>query len=149
MTHPFRTRRFVLFAASTAMAAGGVLVPTTAFAATPATPHTVTADGDAGSKANVVDRPGKGGDGKRGNKHPGKGGSPDRVIPPDSGTWQCVTAPCGPPGGGEFTTQEHVTTNPGTWQCVAAPCGPPGGGEFTTQEHVTTNPNDPSLIRTT
>ncbi|MEY2225679.1 hypothetical protein [Streptomyces sp. BF23-19] len=42
MTQLLRTRRLALLVASTAVAAGGVLVPTTAFAATPtAAPHAV------------------------------------------------------------------------------------------------------------
>ncbi|MFJ7589126.1 hypothetical protein ACIQZO_17445 [Streptomyces sp. NPDC097617] len=41
MTLHLRTRRLALLVASTAVAAGGVLVPTTAFAATPAAPHVV------------------------------------------------------------------------------------------------------------
>ncbi|MGW0393968.1 hypothetical protein ACWDYJ_24370 [Streptomyces sp. NPDC003042] len=128
MTHPFRTRRLALFAASTAIAAGGVLVPTTAFAATPGTPHTVVADGeggDSGTKSTLLlfpdgpgnrvivipdedgsnkDRPGKWGDWKWGDKRPGKGGSPDVVAPGPGSPWQCVTAPCGPPGTDESTT---------------------------------------------
>ncbi|KOY54222.1 hypothetical protein [Streptomyces sp. XY332] len=44
MKHPFRTRHFLVFAASTAAAAGAVLLPTGAFAATEATPHTVVAE---------------------------------------------------------------------------------------------------------
>lgn len=90
MTHPFRKRRLVLFAASTAVAAGAVLVPTTAFAATPAAPHTVMADsgaGDAGNQSTeggikiapkegqpVKVRPGKWGDSKWGKNRPGKHG---------------------------------------------------------------------------
>ncbi|MFE7776246.1 hypothetical protein ACFU5O_20615 [Streptomyces sp. NPDC057445] len=42
MARIFRTRRFVTLTASTALAAGGVLVPTSAFAA-PAPAHAVTA----------------------------------------------------------------------------------------------------------
>ncbi|MFJ4777716.1 hypothetical protein [Streptomyces sp. NPDC088762] len=121
MTHRFR-KQFVLFAASTAVVAGGVLVPTTAFAATPTAPHTVVADaGDAGdpndgSKSNLLlivpadsegsikvtpheDRPAKDRPGKGGKKHPGKGGSSDDriVVKPGKHEWQCITAPCGPP----------------------------------------------------
>ncbi|MFB7461975.1 hypothetical protein ACFCZ1_00480 [Streptomyces sp. NPDC056224] len=125
MTHPFRTRHLVLFAATTAVAAGAVLVPTTAFAATPAAPHTVvtvTADGDDGNKSSLLlvvppgsegtikiapgedqpakNRPGKWGSDKSGKKHPGKGGSSDDriIVTPGKPTeWQCITAPCGPP----------------------------------------------------
>ncbi|NXY97903.1 hypothetical protein HYE82_26720 [Streptomyces sp. BR123] len=122
MTHPFRTKRLVLFAASTAMAAGGVLVPGTAFAATPATPHTVTVRGDdisggdtstllfLGEPDNAIqvapdkDLPGKGGTGKKsegkwGKNRPGKGGSSEGTGAkvPEKPDWQCVTTPCGPP----------------------------------------------------
>ncbi|MFF3861655.1 hypothetical protein [Streptomyces sp. NPDC002209] len=55
MTHPFRTRRFLVFAASTAAAAGAVLLPTGAFAAPATTPHTVVADSP---PANPCDGPG-------------------------------------------------------------------------------------------
>uniref|UniRef100_A0AAU2JWN5 Uncharacterized protein n=1 Tax=Streptomyces sp. NBC_00049 TaxID=2903617 RepID=A0AAU2JWN5_9ACTN len=52
MTHPLRTRRAALLAASAAMAAGAVLVPTNALAATPATAHTaVTDNGDRDPRA--------------------------------------------------------------------------------------------------
>ncbi|MGW5345272.1 hypothetical protein [Streptomyces sp. HUAS TT3] len=122
MTHRFRTKRLVLLAASATMVAGGALVPTTAFAATPATSHTVALPGDDigdGNKSTLLflgepdhairivpykDAPGKGGagkksDGKWGKKHPGKGGpSEDTGVKTPKGTdWQCITAPCGPP----------------------------------------------------
>jgi predicted nucleic acid-binding protein len=42
MTRTSRTQRLVMLAASTALAAGGALIPSGAFAATPATPHTGT-----------------------------------------------------------------------------------------------------------
>ncbi|MFG2990536.1 hypothetical protein ACGFZK_14815 [Streptomyces sp. NPDC048257] len=132
MTHPFRTRRLTLLVASTAIAAGGVLVPTTAFAATPATPPTVVAD-VADDGARVLD-----------------GGQ----------QWQCVAAPCEPPGGATDrwdhdrwdhdkwghqdkwdrpgTWGEHppgrndsdrvrVPDGESQWQCFAAPCEPPSG----------------------
>ncbi|CAM5266970.1 hypothetical protein [Streptomyces avidinii] len=124
MTRPFRTRRITLFAVSTAIAAGGVLIPTTAFAATPATPHTVVAD--------VTD---------------------DGVRVPDGGQqWQCFAAPCDPPGGaadkgdhdrwGHDKRDHDKWDRPGKWGehppgrirdgkpqwvCVVAPCEPPGG----------------------
>ncbi|WP_404962264.1 hypothetical protein [Streptomyces sp. 147326] len=44
MTHLFRTPRFLMLAASTAVVAGAVLVPTGAFAAVPAAPHAAVAD---------------------------------------------------------------------------------------------------------
>ena len=124
MTHPFRTRRLALFAASTAVAAGAVLVPTTSFAATPAASHVVVAesDGDDANKSNLLlvvppgsegtikiapgedqpakNRPGNWGSGKSGKKHPGKGGSSDDrivVTPGKPAQWQCIVAPCGPP----------------------------------------------------
>ncbi|PWK69355.1 hypothetical protein BCL76_10671 [Streptomyces sp. CG 926] len=133
MTRLFRPRRLALLVASTAIAAGGVLVPTTAFAATPASPHTIVADGSDGG-----------------------------VHVPDKGQqWQCFAAPCEAPGG--TTPEEdhhdkrdhdkrdhrdrrdrhdkrddhrpgrhdeggvHVPNGEQQWQCFAAPCGPPGG----------------------
>ncbi|WP_327734098.1 hypothetical protein OG749_09605 [Streptomyces nojiriensis] len=136
MTHPFRPRRLALLVASTAVAAGGVLVPTTAFAATPAAPHTVVADGTG-----------------------------DGVHLPDGGQqWQCFAAPCEPPGGtgpepdrhderdhhgkwgddkwdrygrwdpdkwgghlpgGNGDDGVHVPDGKPQWQCFAAPCEPP------------------------
>lgn len=55
MTRPFRIRRLALLTASTAVVAGGVLVPTTAFAATPATPHAVAQDSaDDGNRSNLM-----------------------------------------------------------------------------------------------
>ncbi|MFE6845833.1 hypothetical protein [Streptomyces sp. NPDC057686] len=56
MTHPFRTRRFLVFAASTAAAAGAVLLPTGAFAAPVTTAHTVVAADS--PPANPCDGPG-------------------------------------------------------------------------------------------
>ncbi|MFJ2593901.1 hypothetical protein [Streptomyces erythrochromogenes] len=135
MTHPFRTRRLALFAATSALAAGAALVPTTAFAATPAAPHAVLTDGGNGDRSgdstllwtspsgdgrikigpdkdrsdkdrSDKHRPGKGSDGewkkgdKWGKKHP---------HVPKSPQWQCITAPCGPPG----TTTEDGRTHPG------------------------------------
>ncbi|MFE5723196.1 hypothetical protein [Streptomyces erythrochromogenes] len=120
MTHPFRTRRLALFAATSALAAGAVLVPTTAFAATPAAPHAVLTDGGSGSRSgdgrikigpdedrSDKHRQGKGSDGKWkkgdkwGKKHPHVPKKPE---------WQCITAPCGPPG---TTTTEDGRTHPG------------------------------------
>ncbi|MFE6906197.1 hypothetical protein [Streptomyces erythrochromogenes] len=132
MTHPFRTRRLALFAATSALAAGAVLVPTGAFAATPAAaaPYTAPVDdgkGDRGGDSTLLwtspsgdgrikigpdkdrsakHRPGKGSDDewkkgdKWGKKHP--------HVPKDP-EWQCIAAPCGPPG----TTAEHGRTHPG------------------------------------
>ncbi|MFI1279214.1 hypothetical protein ACH4U5_00305 [Streptomyces sp. NPDC020858] len=101
MIRIFRTRRLVLLAASTAIAAGGVLVPTTAFAAAPASAHTAVAESD--HHGSGEDRSGKWGKDKhdkwgkgkhgKGKDRPGKGDSP---APPE---WQCVRAPCGPPSG--------------------------------------------------
>lgn len=118
MTHPFRTRRLVLFAAGAAVAAGAVVVPTTAFAATPAAPRTVVADtGDAddGNKSDLLlvvppgsegtikvapgeDQPAKNHPGKWGNKRPGKGGSSGTKVVVTDGkpVLECFAAPCGP-----------------------------------------------------
>ncbi|MDX6759986.1 hypothetical protein SIN09_11160 [Streptomyces sp. F8] len=118
MTHPVRTRRLALFAAATAMAAGAVLVPTTAFAAPQAAPHAVVADKDA---------PGGSHHGTWGKKRPGPGkggGSNDGRHRPKEPQWQCVTAPCGPPGKGGSDHGRHRPKEP-QWQCVTAPCGPP------------------------
>ncbi|MFD5142541.1 hypothetical protein [Streptomyces sp. NPDC058401] len=94
MNHASRKPRLVLFAASAAIVAGGVLAPATALAATPATSHAVRADGDTGSDSTLL-------------LHTG----PDSLIGRDSGPespvfrapehpqWQCFAAPCGPPGG--------------------------------------------------
>ncbi|MET9569155.1 hypothetical protein ACFYNW_20710 [Streptomyces virginiae] len=131
MTHTVRTRRLALFAATTALAAGAVLVPTTSFAAAPATAHAVVAD-------RHEDRPGKDHhgtwkkDGAWGKKRPGKGGSDGGAHTPKNPQWQCITAPCGPPGspGKGSDHGPHVPKEP-KWQCVKAPCGPPdstGGG---------------------
>ncbi|MER6444888.1 hypothetical protein DEJ51_02860 [Streptomyces venezuelae] len=133
MTHRFRSRRLALLVASTAMAAGGLLVPTTSFAATPAAPHGAVADGTGGG-----------------------------VHVPDGGPqWQCFAAPCEPPGGTRPMTDGHEDGDhhgkpdhgkgdrhdkwgghrPGRnddggvhvpdrgqqWQCFAAPCEPPTG----------------------
>ncbi|MEV0411247.1 hypothetical protein AB0I68_10690 [Streptomyces sp. NPDC050448] len=126
MTHPFRTRHFLVFAASTAAAAGAVLLPTGAFAATPATPHTVVAEsrpGNPGQNDNssllwvvpegsdegriivlpdakdVHDNTGHSKPGQ-GKIHPGKGDRHDSTgvqAPGKSYEWECVAAPCGPP----------------------------------------------------
>ncbi|WP_030296408.1 hypothetical protein [Streptomyces katrae] len=125
MTHPFRTRRFLVFAASTAAAAGAVLLPTGAFAATPATPHTVVADDGPGNPAHsesstllwitpegsdegrIVVKPdvqkpqdnravNKADHGKiRVHDNVGRGGG--LLDPPKDPVWICVAAPCGPP----------------------------------------------------
>ncbi|MFF8258611.1 hypothetical protein [Streptomyces virginiae] len=102
MTHTVRTRRLALFAVTSALAAGAVLVPTTSFAAAPAAAHTAVADRHG-------DRPGKDHhgtwkkDGGWGEKRPGKGGSDGGAHTPKNPQWQCIKAPCGPPdstGGG-------------------------------------------------
>ncbi|CAM5672505.1 hypothetical protein SAVIM338S_07070 [Streptomyces avidinii] len=116
MNHFSSKPRLVLFAASAALVAGGVLAPATAFAATPATSHAVRADGDTGDGPSLLlytsehsvlgtdhrsgeDHPGTWGDGKQG-KGPGKHGSPESPVMrvPKHPQWQCVAAPCGPPG---------------------------------------------------
>ncbi|THA82785.1 hypothetical protein [Streptomyces sp. A0592] len=109
MTHPFRTRRLALFAATSALAAGAVLVPTTAFAAAPAAPHAVLADGGGGDRSDdsTLMRTSPSGDGRikispdragSGKHRPGKGGSDGGVHVPKNPEWQCIAAPCGPPG---------------------------------------------------
>ena len=141
MTHIVRTRRLALFAAATAVAAGALLVPTTSFAATRATPHAVVADGGDGRIKAVPQegRPGKGHhdtwkkDGAWGGKRPGKGGSDGGAHVPKEPKWQCVKAPCGPPDrpGKGPDHGPYVPKEP-KWQCITAPCGPPdsstGGG---------------------
>ncbi|MFJ7777325.1 hypothetical protein [Streptomyces yangpuensis] len=121
MTHPLRTRRLALFAATTALAAGAVLVPTTAFAAPQAAPHTVVAEKDApgGNHHGTWQK-----DGTWGKKRPGKGGSNDGKHHPKEPQWQCVKAPCGPPGKGGSDHGKHHPEEP-QWQCITAPCGPP------------------------
>ncbi|MEV6679205.1 hypothetical protein AB0N09_20495 [Streptomyces erythrochromogenes] len=135
MTHPFRTRRLALFAATSALAAGAVLVPTSAFAATPAAPHASLADGGSGDRGadstllwtapsgdgrikigpgkdrSAKHRPGKGSDGKGSDDEWKKGDKGGKKHPhvPKSPQWQCTTAPCGPPG----TTTEDGRTHPG------------------------------------
>ncbi|MFE4262189.1 hypothetical protein [Streptomyces sp. NPDC056883] len=115
MNHVSRKPRLVLFAASAAIVAGGVLAPATALAATPASAHAVRAD-DTGNESTLLlrsgpddtlirtdppaeDTPGKWGKGKH--KRPGKHDSPDGPVfqAPDRPEWQCITAPCGPPEG--------------------------------------------------
>ncbi|WKD36113.1 hypothetical protein [Streptomyces xanthophaeus] len=139
MTLPLRPRRLALLVASTAIAAGGALLPTTAFAAAPAAPHQAVADGTGGG-----------------------------VHVPDRGqTWQCFAAPCEPPGSTGWETGGHdkwdhhdkpghdkwdhrdkwdrhdkkghdrpgrndgggvhVPEGEQQWQCFAAPCEPPTG----------------------
>lgn len=114
MNHVSRKPRLVLFAASAAIVAGGVLAPATALAATPASSHAVRAD-DTGNESTLLlrtgpddtvigkDRPAKDGPGKWGNgkhgKRPGKHESPPVFQAPDKPEWQCITAPCGPPEG--------------------------------------------------
>ncbi|MFJ7157283.1 hypothetical protein ACIQUQ_20335 [Streptomyces sp. NPDC101118] len=134
MTRPFRPHRFVLFAASTAIAAGGVLVPATAFAATPSTSHTVVTDAGDDNKSTlflrtnekqIVIDPGDGSGthhdgGKKhdGKKHPGKKGKrphkPDRIHVPENPEWQCITAPCGPPPGPDSAVPPGGLAQPGT-----------------------------------
>ncbi|MEC4570959.1 hypothetical protein [Streptomyces virginiae] len=143
MTHTARTRRLALFAATTAVAAGALLVPTTSFAATPATPHAVVADGDGRIKADPQEgRPGTGHhdtwkkDGARGGKRPGKGGSDGGAHVPKEPKWQCVKAPCGPPDrpGKGPDHGPYVPKDP-KWQCVTAPCGPPDSSTGSSRPH--------------
>ncbi|WP_329105226.1 hypothetical protein [Streptomyces sp. NBC_01439] len=123
MTHPIRPRprprsqprprRLALLVASTAIAAGGVLVPTSAFATTPTAPHGVVADATDGGVH----------------------------VPGGGQQWQCFAAPCEPPGNTVPEADPHEGWDPyGTgdvgvrvpdgepqWQYFAAPCGPPSG----------------------
>ncbi|MFJ3974331.1 hypothetical protein [Streptomyces sp. NPDC090021] len=121
MTPTRRMRRPALFAAVTALAAGAVLVPTTAFAAPQAAPHAVVAEkGAPGGKSHGTWQK----DGPWGRKRPGEGGSNDGKHHPEESRWQCVTAPCGPPGKDGSDHGKHRPKEP-RWQCVTAPCGPP------------------------
>ncbi|MFB6578385.1 hypothetical protein ACFCYC_13290 [Streptomyces sp. NPDC056402] len=69
-----RPRRRALLVASTAIDAGGVLVPTTAFAATPTAPPGIAADGTDGGVH----------------------------VPAGGQQWQCFAAPRGPPDGARY-----------------------------------------------
>ncbi|MFB6524131.1 hypothetical protein [Streptomyces sp. NPDC056401] len=134
MTHISRKPRLVLFAASAAIVAGGVLAPATALAATPAHPHAVSAD-DTGNESTLLHRSGPGDTlirtdppaedtpgtwGKGKHKRPGKHDSPESppvFQAPGRPEWQCITAPCGPPEGvpdggteGGTTIPRHVKT---------------------------------------
>ncbi|MEV6731186.1 MULTISPECIES: hypothetical protein [unclassified Streptomyces] len=132
MTYPFRMRRLFVFAASTAAAAGAVLMPTGAFAATPATPHTVVSDGDIGSTDTPLP-----------NDEPHVSNLL-LVVPEDSDEGRIVVKPDAQDGQGKGgvvkpdlgkqrpgKTDRHENTgvtNPHrepVWICVAAPCGPP------------------------
>lgn len=118
MTHPFRTRRLVMFVASAAVAAGGALVPTGAFAAVPATPSAAVADnGHWGGAADTVHLGVPGATAEHGGKH-GQGGKPapakdDHVKVTTSGQRQCIIAPCDP--------SDNEPHDPGP-----APAGKPG-----------------------
>ncbi|WP_327418917.1 hypothetical protein [Streptomyces sp. NBC_01233] len=106
MTRLFRTPRFLMLAASTAVVVGGALTPTGAFAATPAAPHAAVADdrvvapddqGGTDDRGNLllIGRAGEslfGSD--RGDADPGTG---IRIDPPRSHTWFCIKAPCDDP----------------------------------------------------
>ncbi|WP_455359921.1 hypothetical protein [Streptomyces sp. SYSU K21746] len=130
MTHHFRTRRFLVFAASTAVAAGGVLLPTGAFAAapaTPATPHVVAADSDDSSSTNLFHPVGEGDtrivvkpDGKPGKGSPGKGNG--------KGSHGKGKGSHGKRGSddGKVVVAPDKPDKP-VWVCVTAPCEPPSG----------------------
>lgn len=127
MTLTVRPRRLVLFAASTAFAAAGVLVPTTAFAA-PASPHTAVTDNHQDrSRDDHSDKWGKEEhkkwdhdtwgkeqhdkwDHDKHDKHE-KHEKHDKWNKWDHDTW----------GKGKGKVK-HV---PSEWQCFAAPCVPP------------------------
>ncbi|MFF3211212.1 hypothetical protein ACFYYB_11170 [Streptomyces sp. NPDC002886] len=124
MNHVSRKPRLVLFAASAAIVAGGVLAPAAAFAATPASAHAVRAD-DTGNESTLLlrtdsdegrirtdqpaeDSPGKWGKAKH--KRPGKHSPESPVINvPDKPEYQCVAAPCGPPENIDDATLGYTT----------------------------------------
>ncbi|WP_405787832.1 hypothetical protein OG753_07940 [Streptomyces sp. NBC_00029] len=123
MTRPFRIRRLALLTASTAVVAGGVLVPTTAFAATPATPHAVAQDSaDDGNRSNLM-WIGPPGSGSLFDRSPGSGvpdsESPAEEAPP--GDFANIPGESDSPF---FTRPGHPHWKP-QWQCFAAPCEPP------------------------
>ncbi|KOU36088.1 hypothetical protein [Streptomyces sp. WM6368] len=128
MTRPLRIRRLALLTASTAIVAGGVLVPTTAFAATPTTTHAVagdTADGSADDGSNRFNLMwiGPPGGGSLFERFPGT--SPPEGEPP------AEEAPPGDLANIPGTSDSPFFTRPGhphmkpQWQCFAAPCEPP------------------------
>ncbi|MEU7728200.1 hypothetical protein AB0B78_23595 [Streptomyces sp. NPDC040724] len=107
MTPLFRTPRFLMLAASTAVITGAVLVPTSAFASVPAAaPHAVVADdrvvapddqggSDNSGKYLLIGRAEESLFGSR----QGDAGTESgiRIVPPRSRTWVCVAAPCDDP----------------------------------------------------
>ncbi|MFG2336317.1 hypothetical protein [Streptomyces yangpuensis] len=132
MTHPFRTHRLALFATTAAMAAGAVLVPTTAFAATAtAAPHAVVADSgssDRSSDSTLLWTSPRG-DGRI-KVGPGKDRPDDhRRYKEGDSTWKKGDK-WGKkrPGKGGSDDRVHVPKNP-EWRCITAPCGPPGSRE--------------------
>ncbi|MGW6984694.1 hypothetical protein ACWGE1_35460 [Streptomyces sp. NPDC054932] len=151
MTRPFRIRRLALLTASTAVVAGGALVPTAAFAATPTAPHAVVGDSaDDGNKSNLmwIAPPGSGSLFERSPEESLPDGEPpaeevppetlpDDVLPdgddsgdyanipgePDSGSGILIGTPG--PGDPPLLGTGNPDGKP-QWQCVAAPCGSPG-----------------------
>nr|WSW60074.1 hypothetical protein OG513_16615 [Streptomyces sp. NBC_00998] len=142
MTHVLRTRRFLVLAASSALAAGAVLLPTGAFAATAASTHTVAADGD--PAPGDCNGPGNPACSARTDPLLPPVGEPDgqgpvlvinpEVTPPDvktdpgkhgqgkHGQGKGHPGKTGRTGGGVVVVQ---TPNTRDWVCDVAPCGPP------------------------
>ncbi|MFE6834864.1 hypothetical protein ACFVFI_08475 [Streptomyces sp. NPDC057705] len=115
MTHLFRTPRFLMLAASTAVVVGGVLTPTGAFAATPAIAHAAVADDRAAAPAD------DGGADNRGLligtlEKPLLGTEGDAA-----GTGDATGPKTGPDGGDRI--QQPTGTH--TRVCVRAPCEQP------------------------
>ncbi|MFG2986553.1 hypothetical protein ACGFYQ_35825 [Streptomyces sp. NPDC048258] len=131
MTHPFRKPRFLMLAASTAVVAGGVLVPTGAFAAVPTAPHAVVADD---SVAATDDQGGtdnkstlllivRDGDGNiRIGPGQGKDDSGDQVNPIGQGGPRIGEKNRHKGGPGSDTRVKQPKSD--SWVCITAPCGP-------------------------
>ncbi|MER7735421.1 hypothetical protein ABTX80_31475 [Streptomyces erythrochromogenes] len=118
MTPLFRTPRLVVLAASTAMAAAGLLAPASAFASTAPTDH-VTAmvpkgDGDdPGNHSTLL--------------HTTKRGDPD-AIRTDSDSFEPADREhhAGLGWDDDIGLTQRPTPNKPQWQCFAAPCETPG-----------------------
>ncbi|MEU6311572.1 hypothetical protein [Streptomyces sp. NPDC047014] len=119
MTLTVRPRRLALLAVSTAFAAGGVLVPTTAFAA-PASPHTVVANGH--QDRSHDDHSDKWDHDKRDKWSKGEHGKWDK----DShGKWDHDKWDHGKHDKWDHDHGNKAKHKPSEWQCFAAPCVPP------------------------
>ncbi|MDX3534580.1 hypothetical protein PV721_09395 [Streptomyces sp. MB09-01] len=131
MTHLFRTPRFLMLAASTAVAVGGVLTPTGAFAVTPAAPLAAVAHDRVMAPDDQGDTDGKGNHRLIGRAQEslfgsdqGKDDSPDKFHTIGRG---------GPLLGsgkdrGDADTGTGILIDPPrrhTWACIAAPCDDP------------------------